>query len=318
MTKHALIRKLMLGATLLAGGALAGSPDGKHYTNFGNDLVAPIFPINGTLQVFQNKTDASPREVVRKSVISLDDDWKSCLTSAPDDWVFCAVRAKRGWVRRSSFHAGGDVAPVALWPFRYWLHVAGTGMGGEETDMLIKAVRHSPYLVAPTEYDNIFFHVLFDTEGRAISPKTGKPTGDRVFVVGTSVYLAPEDARKRNSASWLFLGHYNEKLQALCPSSNPDSCMSAVNLKPDWPGIKELYAEPAEQYRKKDSDTTRWYGEGWVAFARHADPVQPFLYRVPDDVHMRADDNAATDAQRAKNRKKLFCLADCVPPKASR
>jgi hypothetical protein len=39
--------------------------------------------------------------------------------------------------------------------------------------------------------------------------------------------------------------------------------------------------------------------------------VQPLMYRVPDDVHMQSEGNSLTDAQRAKNREKLFCIADC-------
>lgn len=187
-------------------------------------------------------------------------------------------------------------------------------MGGEETDLLLKAARLSPYLITPKEYGNIFFQVQFDAEGRAISPKTGELTGDRVFVIGTSAYMAPADPQKRNGATWLFLNHYHPQLQALCPSPNPDSCLSAVNHAPGWQGIKQFYVEPPEQFRKKDSDTSRWSGAGLVAFARHSDPAVPFMYRVPNDVHMRIDGNSLTDAQRDKNRSKLFCIADCTKP----
>lgn len=303
---------LILPALLVALAAHAESIDGKTYTNFGDDLVKPIFPVNGVLNIYQNKTDAKPKEVVRKPVTVLKGDWKTCIQAGIDGWVRCNIDDTEGWVKRSEFRSGGDVAAVPSWPFRYWLYVATSGIGSEETNLMMKAVRYSPYLVAPKEYSNIFFYVRFDNEGRAISPKTGKLTGDRVFVVGTSVYLAPEDSVKRSGATWLFLNHYSEKWQALCPSQNPDSCMSAVNLAPGWPGIKELYAEPAEQFRKKESDTTRWTGESWVAFARHVDPVQPLMYRVPNDVHMRADEGARSDAERERNRQKLFCIADCV------
>ena len=299
---------------LVALTAQAESIDGKTYTNFGDDLIKPIFPVNGTLNIYRNQADTKPKKVVQAPVSKLQGDWKSCIQVPADGWARCNVDGIEGWVKRAEFRSGGEIAPVTSWPFRYWLYVATDGAGSEETYLLNKAVRYSPYLVAPKEYDNIFFHVRFDSEGRAISPKTGKPTGDRVFVVGTSAYLAPEDPAKRTGATWLFLNHYVEKWQALCPSSNPDSCMSAVNQAPGWPGIKELYAEPAEQFRRKENDPTRWTGASWVAFARHADPVQPLMYRVPDEVHMRADDVARSDAEREKNRKKLFCIADCMKP----
>lgn len=293
------------------GTAQAESIDGKTYTNFGDDLPAPVFPVNGQLHIYQNKMDSKPKEIVSKPVTFLEGDWKACAKSAPDDWAYCNVYGTKGWVKRSEFRSGGDVAPVSSWPFRYWLYVAGSGMGGEGTDNLIKVARTSPYLIAPAEYDNIFFHVRFDEEGRAISPKTGKLTGDRIFLFGTAVYLAPDDAQQRSGATWLYLGHYHEKLQALCPSPNPDSCMSAVNLNPNWPGIKAFYAEVPARYRQKEGDSERWAGPGEVAFARHSDPVTPFMYRVPNSVHMRIDGNSLTDAQRDKNRQKLFCIADC-------
>jgi hypothetical protein len=86
--------------------------------------------------------------------------------------------------------------------------------------------------------------------------------------------------------------------------------MSAVNLSPSWHGIKKMYDAPPELF-KHGSNGERWYGEGEVAFARHTDPVRPLLYQVPDYVHMRVDTNAGRDDQRAKNREKLFCIADC-------
>jgi hypothetical protein len=172
-----------------------------------------------------------------------------------------------------------------------------------------KAARVNPYLVAPAAFDNIFFLVGFDSAGRALSPRTGKPTGDRVFVVGKAVYLAPEDPAKRNGATWLFLNFYDTALKAMCPGPDPDSCMSAANAAPGWAGIKALHEEaPA---RSAPKDRTRRYGLGEVAFARHADPVVPFMYRVPNDVHMKVDTNPISDAQLAKNREKPFCVADC-------
>ena len=74
-----------------------------------------------------------------------------------------------------------------------------------------------------------------------------------------------------------------------------------------------MYEEPQDRFRRKDNDAA-WYGGGEVAFARHTDAVQPLMYRVPDDVLMRNDPNPITDAQRAKNREQLFCIADCGKP----
>jgi hypothetical protein len=74
-----------------------------------------------------------------------------------------------------------------------------------------------------------------------------------------------------------------------------------------------MYEEPPERFRRKDDDAA-WYGAGEVAFARHTDPVQPLTYRVPDDVVMSKERSATTDAQRAKNREQLFCIADCGRP----
>jgi hypothetical protein len=179
--------------------------------------------------------------------------------------------------------------------------------------MLREIVPQIPYLVAPTEYANIFFHVLFDAEGRAISAKTRRRTGDRVFLVGDAVYLAPGDPKKRDRSEWLFLNYYNKELNALCPARKPESCLSAVNLGPNWPGIKAMYEEPAERFRQKEDDAA-WYGAGEVAFARHADPVQPLMYRVPDNVVMSNDSHRLTNAQRARNRERLFCIADCDRP----
>jgi hypothetical protein len=134
-----------------------------------------------------------------------------------------------------------------------------------------------------------------------------------VFLVGDAAYLAPGDPKKRNGAEWLFLNYYNKESNALCPARNPDSCLSAVNLGLGWPGIKAMYEEPPERFRRKDNDTA-WYGDGEVAFARHTDPVHPLMYRVPDDVVMSIDPNPITDAERARNREKKFCIADCGSP----
>lgn len=299
---------------LSAAAVHAGTSDGKHYTNFGLDLVTPIFPVDGSLRLFKNKSDAQPSTVLRGvSTALLEGDWKACVrTTAADGWVRCNVGGKKGWVKRSEFRSGGEYAPPAAWPFRYWIYIADTGQGAEGSVLMQQLARRSPYLVAPAEYENIFFHVLFDEQGNALGSKTRKPTGDRVFLVGNAAYLAPADPQKRDGATWLFLNYYNAQLSALCPAQNPDSCMSAVNLAPGWPGIKAMYQQPPERFRQ--GDDVRWFGAGEVAFARHADPVSPLMYRVPDDVYMRVDGSSATDSQREKNRAKPFCIADCGKP----
>jgi hypothetical protein len=292
------------------GTAHAGSVDGKLYTNFGNDLVRPIFPVNGKLSIYNNKTDIRPKIILSdKFVAELTGDWQSCVKLAHDGWVRCSVEGQTGWVKRAEFLSGGEYAPVESWPFRWWLYVASDGNGGEESVTMRQAARLNPYLVAPTAFDNIFFNVHFNKEGRAISPRSAKPTGDRVFLVGAAVYLAPENPEKRNGAPWLFLNYYNEELKALCPSTNPESCMSVVNLAPNWLGIKALYEEPPTQFRHKDRE--RWFGATEVAFARHSDPIAPLMYRVPTNVHMRIDTNPIKDAQIQKNREKMFCIEDC-------
>ena len=176
--------------------------------------------------------------------------------------------------------------------------------------MLQTVVPKNRYLIAPETYSNVFFHVVFDDQGRATSPKSHKPTGDRVFLVGDSVFLAPEDPKRRKYATWLFLGYYNTDLNAMCPGRSRDSCMSAVNLSSDWPGIKQMYEEPPEQFKHKKGDNP-WFGAGEVAFARHVDPIRPLMYRIPDDVIMQIDSNPTTKTQTDKNREKPVCIADC-------
>jgi hypothetical protein len=291
-----------------------GTDDGKSYTNFGADLVAPIFPINGVLSIYKNKSDVHPLITLTNiPVVDQRGESQPCMKANSDGWVHCTVGTVTGWVKRSDFRSAAEYAPSASWPFRYWLYIASPGTGSEDAVMLRQIVPKMPYLVAPSEYANIFFHVVFDTQGRALSPKTHKPTGDRVFVVGNAVYLAPADPQKRNSATWLFLNFYNEKLNALCPARSQGSCMSAVNLAPSWAGIRSMYEEPPEQFRQKNNDEA-WYGAGEVAFARHTDPVQALMYRVPDHIVMEADSIGISASQRARNREKLYCIADCEGP----
>jgi hypothetical protein len=307
------MRFCFLIARLAASASHAGdSVDGKSYTNFGNDLVAPIFPRNAALQVFASKTDSRPAATIENQpAIQLDRDAQACVKPSLDGWARCRIGNVSGWVKRRDFLSADEYQPVTSWPFRYWLYVASSGAGSEESDLLRKAVRHVPYLIAPSDFENIFFHVIFDHEGRAINPRTGKPTGDRVFLVGKAAYLAPENPLKRVGARWLFLNYYHENLVALCPSPSAESCASAVNLEPTWAGIHGMYQQPTPQPVHKKGDEP-WFGAQEVAFARHADPVRPLMYRVPNDVGMRVDSNPLSDAQRDKNREKLFCIADCT------
>jgi hypothetical protein len=303
---------LFLLALLLAPVTRAGgTDDGKNYTNFGRDLVAPIFPVNGVLNIYKNKSDAQPLVTLRDmSVVDQSGEPQPCIKVTPSGWVHCTVGTVSGWIKGSDFRSAAEYAPSSSWPFRYWLYVASPGTGSEDAVMLRQIVPKIPYLIVPAEFANIFFHVIFDMQGRAISPKTHKPTGDLVFLIGDAVYLAPADVKKRNSATWLFLNFYNAKLNALCPARSQESCMSAVNLGPGWPGIRAMYDEPLEQFRQKSNDEA-WFGAGEVAFARHTDPVKPLMYRVPDHIVMEADRNDMSASQRAKNREKPFCIADC-------
>jgi hypothetical protein len=223
-------------------GAATAGASGSNYTNFGMDLVAPIFPLDGALAIYQNKGDREPKDTLRgKVALRLEGNWKQCTGASADGWAFCNVSGRTGWVRRNAFKSGGEIAAPASWPFRYWLYVASSGMGGDESDVILQAMRKVPYLTAPREYDNVFFYVGFDREGNALVPRTNKRTGDRAFLVGDAIYLAPADDMKRSGARWLFLGYFNEKFEAICPGRNPDSCMSAVNTAPGWPGIRALY-----------------------------------------------------------------------------
>lgn len=305
------LKRAILAALFIGNAADAATVNGATYTNFGLDLIKPIFPVTGQLAVYKNKGDTNARITLRnKPVVELEGDWRSCLKTVPDGWVRCTVDGESGWVKRADFQAGGEYSPITNWPFRWWLYVASDGAGGEENDGIRAAARSNPYLVSPSAFNNIFFHVLFDKEGRAISPRNGKPTGDRVFVVNRAVYLAPDNQAKRNAANWLFLGFFHEDLPALCPALQQNSCMSAVNTAPGWAGIKALYEEPLPAFRRKDD--TPWFGASLVAFARHNDPVVPLMYHVPENVPMKIDTNPISDLQLKKNRQKPFCIADCV------
>lgn len=298
-----------------AQGVLAGeSVDGNSYTNFGLDLHKAIFPVDGVLNIYRNKGDSTPIATLSyKSVINQSGATDPCIKKNTDDWTHCKVSGTTGWIKNSDFLTAEEYGPVTSWPFRYWLYVASTGTGSEEAAMLERIAQKNPYLIAPTAYSNIFFYVLFDKEGRAISPKTHKPTGDRVFLAGDAIYLAPDNPKRRKEAIWLFLNFFNRELNAMCPGRTRDSCVSAVNSSPDWRGIKGMHEEPAEQYKRKD-DSEEWFGNGEVAFARHVDPVRPLMYRIPDDVVMKIDTNPITKAQIVKNREKLVCIADCGRP----
>ena len=270
--------------------------------------------MNGVLKIYKNKFDTQAFVTLKdKVVVDQRGESMPCTKVAGDGWAHCTVGSITGWIRHNDFRTGAEYAPVVSWPFRYWLYIASPGTGSEDAVMLRQIVPQVPYLVAPAEYANIFFHVIFDTHGRAFSAKSRQRTKDRVFLVNDAVYLASANPDKRNRAEWIFLTYYNKELNALCPARNPGSCFSAVNLASNWTGIKAMYEEPQDRFRRKGNDAA-WYGAGEVAFARHTDAVHPLMYRVPDDVLMRNDPNPITDAQRAKNREQLFCIADCGKP----
>ncbi|WEF34560.1 hypothetical protein [Pseudoduganella chitinolytica] len=304
---------MLLPAVLaLAMAAAHAGVTGNTYTNFGNDLVAPIFPIDGTLKLYRNKTDAAPVTVLHgQPAIFLEKDVRACVQVPADGWVRCATTQGTGWVRRSTFRAGADMAAPATWPFRYWLYVASDGRGAEESTAVEDAAARNPYLVKAKGYEHVYFHVRFDAAGNAIGPKTGKPTGERAFVVDGAVYLAPGDPAKRNGARWLFLNYYHEKPVALCPGREPVSCLAVVNVSEDWQGMRTLLAEPPNSYADPEG---KWAFRGAteVAFARHADPVQPLLYQVTDDVWMPGDNEDGSPAARQRRRARPFCIADCA------
>lgn len=284
----------------------------------GPDLRAPIFPRNEVLKIYKEKNDEKPFAEFRdlpyyslQATPSAD----TCLSNPADGWVRCRIKGKSGWVRRSDFLSRSQYAPEKECPIRYWLIIASAGHPSEETDELLKEVSRSPYLSTQKEFANIFFKVLFDKDGFAISPKTYKRTGERVFKVQNALYLAPVDGGRRDKERWQFLSFYNAELQAMCPSISKESCYSAANQAPDWPGIKQLHTSPAPQYaysfEKEDRDKVPWYGYEEIAFARFSDPVQPLMYNVPRKVLMAADRDGATEALRLKNREKPFCIMDC-------
>lgn len=310
--------------TIVTSFAEAAGAYGGSYTNFGNDLWFPIFPLNGSLKVYKNKADAKPlAEFHNLEVVHLDGyaPTAGCISkSSPDGWVKCDIKGKIGWVQRDSFLSGAQYQPVTTWPIRYWLTIASSGMGGDGLYELEKVLPLSPYLVTQKEFANIFFKVFFDKDGFAISSKTGKRTGDRVFKVGKGIYLAPADDAKRDKATWLFLNYFEPSLEAMCPSLSKESCYSAANQSPDWQGIKLLHTSPSPQFaysaERQEKENVRWFGYEKVAFARFSDPVTPLMYYVPNDVDMAADGNGSTDEKRLKNREKPFCIIDCKNEKA--
>ncbi|UOD29960.1 hypothetical protein INH39_32175 [Massilia violaceinigra] len=305
--RRALATALLLGA---AGACGAGGVTGGVYSNFGNDLLVPVFPGKNWLPMYANKDDTKPvRELFDARVLDVSSgNWEACISMAtPAGRVRCRVEGADIWVDRWSFTGPREVLPVEPWPFRYWLYLASEGSGSEETTDLYEAVPRSPYLVKGKQFPSVFFIVKFDKRGFAISPKTGKRTGDRVFLAGGGAYLAPDDPAKRLRQRWLFLSYYHSSLKALCPGEAEQSCASAINLQPQWRGIKALHAEPAKPY------AGRMFGPGETAFARHGEPALPFNYTVPADVDMPADDHANSAAERAANRARPFCIIDCPP-----
>jgi hypothetical protein len=94
--------RAILPALFVVSAAQAGSVDGVAYTNFGNDLVRPIFPVGGKLALYNNKNDTAPRLTLRdKTVAGLEGDWRACVAKASDGWVRCNVDGERvGQARR--------------------------------------------------------------------------------------------------------------------------------------------------------------------------------------------------------------------------
>ncbi len=136
-----------------------------------------------------------------------------------------------------------------------------------------------------------------------------------LIIVGDEVYLAPDGLEKRIAKDWLFLGFYNEQLQAICPAQHKESCYSTVNTANDWAGIKLFHTSPAPEFAYNDEREAKlkrvWYGREETAFGRHTDTIAPLLYQVPNDAALKNEANDLTRAQRRKNREKPFCLLDC-------
>jgi hypothetical protein len=264
-------------------------PFAHAYTLFGPDLKVPIFPQNGTLKVYKAKSDEKPLAEfhgLAYYAIGPTGFADTCLGKTADGWVRCNIKGKVGWVRRSEFQSGAEYKPETEWPIRYWLASAGGEMHGEETDELLKEAKRNPYLVTQKGLAVVLFKVLFDKDGFAISAKNGKRTGDRVFKVGNGVYLAPADDTKRTTATWQFLNYFEPNLHAMCPSISKESCYSAANQAPDWPGITVLQTTPPPQYaydiEREETNNVEWFGQEKVGFARFSDPVRPLLYKRSD------------------------------------
>lgn len=247
------------------------APAAEAFTLFGMDLKAPIFPLNGTLKIYKKKNDEKPLAEIHNLpyyAVGPTGFANTCLGKTEDGWVRCNVNGKVGWVRRSDFKTGAEYKPANQWPIRYWLASAGAGMPGEETDELLKEAKHNPYLVTQKDLTDVLFKVMFEKDGFAISAKTGKRTGDRVFKVGNAIYLAPADDAKRENATWLFLNYFEVGQQAMCPSVSKESCYSAANQAQDWPGIKALRTSPPSQYaynleREEQNKVVVRAGESW-------------------------------------------------------
>lgn len=313
-------RTLVLILALTCNASICAEPlVGPDYTNFGLDLHFPIFPKNQSLEIFADKAEKQLlRKVSGQRVIQLDGSSANACIKKNETWVRCVIGTTAGWVKRATFASADEISPAAPWPFQYWLYVAGEGSGSEESELLWKQVAMSPYLIKAKDFDNVFFAVYFDKDGFAISSKTGKKTGDRVFVIDDAVYLAPDDPKKRLRGTFLFLNFYNKNLQALCPARNADSCYSAVNLSRNWPGIKQLYSSPGKQYiydeaRQKRERESPWFGAERVAFGRHEDENAAFTYFIPNDVELRADyDNSKlSNEQKQKLRSTPVCILNC-------
>lgn len=304
------------GFLLCVGAANAAVEESFSYENF-YSIRNPIFASHEVIETYFKK-DIGAVTSKENGYIELDDkvtssELKNCLSkNTKDGWVYCPSNVGI-WLKRDSFVSAEDILPVEKWPFRYWLHVAGF-LGGEEEEAWSELVYFSlpkdPYLIKPKAIDVVFFLVYFDEQGFAFSPKTRKKTGERIYLRGDEVFLAAANPRMRQKSKWSFIGFYNKELDAICPGRTKESCMSSVNLSPDWHGIKQLYEAPSPEFSQEKLDPKReWQGAGEVAFARHRDPIVPFLFKLPENAS--SEGHVVSNSQRKSLREKLSCIADC-------
>ena len=86
------VKALTLAAaliTLIPQVQAGSSTDGESYTNFGLDLMTPIFPIGGKLKLYKSKSDAVPvaefnfgyQVITADGVVCIDGEWTIMLIS---------------------------------------------------------------------------------------------------------------------------------------------------------------------------------------------------------------------------------------------